>query len=113
MKIICKIWVNAKTTDKTVRLLKKVEEKLGKELAETIIESYPKINGFVVRFVLSIENENWNDSVLETISIAQRIGYAWQIGGRIEDEFSIYSNKASVFGVESIELTVTKTQTID
>ena len=108
MKIICKIWVNAKNEDNAIKLLERLEEKLGKKLFEINVEPYTKINGFVISSTLFAETNNWNDSVVETIALAQKIGNWCSINGRINEEFLIGSNKTNISGIESFDLMISK-----
>lgn len=110
MEIHCKIWANAKTEEKTLKLLQKVKQKLDEQLADVKIEAYPKINGFVASFVLVTENENWSDAVVETITLAQCVAYDWLVIGTIRDEFSIYSNKTTIPGIVGMEMLLFKVQ---
>ncbi len=108
MKITCKIWVSAKTEDKAIKLIKRLEGKFERALSEITIEPYLKINGFVITSILSIDNDNWNDSVVAAITLAQSVGYGWQIGGNISEEFLIGSSKTNISGIESINLMISK-----
>ena|SRR5688500_3516177 len=108
MKIHCKIWANAKTEEKTRKLLERVKQKIDEDLSDVKIEPYPKINGFVAGFDLVTENENWSDAVVETITLAQSVAYHWHIGGTIRDELAIYSDKTAIPGIVSMEMTLFK-----
>ena len=103
MYLIWKIWVDAKTEEKALKLLNRVTKRMAKEVFDETIEHYPKTGGFVVCFSNRIEAEHWNDAVVETIGLSQRIGYGWHLSGNIYDDPGGWSNKANISGGDSIQ----------
>jgi hypothetical protein len=111
MYLIWKIWVDAKTEEKALKLLNRVAKRMEKEVFDGTVEHYPKTGGFVVCFSSRIEAEHWNDAVVETIGLSQRIGHSWFLTGSIYDDPEGWSNKTNISGVDSIRWTLIKDST--
>ena len=98
-----KIWTEAKSEEKALRVSERVRCNLGREVLDRSVEPYPKIRGFVVAFWIELESQAWNDSVVEVIALGQRVGYQWTLSGDILTDTSGWSNEAGVSGVRSIQ----------
>jgi len=59
-------------------------------------------------FITYLESDQWNDAVVETIGLGQRVGYGWLLYGSIYDDPSGWSNRTNVSGVESIKWSLLK-----
>ena len=103
MHLVWKIWVDAKTEKKSLRLCARIRERMGREASDMRVEPYPKTGGFVVGFVVGLESTRWNDAVVEAIALGQRVGYGWVIAGSVRDEPSGCSDRVSISGVQSME----------
>lgn len=100
---VWKIWVDARTETKARVLLSRVLKKMRCTAEVRWIEPYPKINGFVVCFSISIESQRWNDAVVETIELGQRFAHGWGLGGGIYQDPEACSNRTSISGVVMAE----------
>jgi hypothetical protein len=103
MRSLWKIWVEAKSEDKALRVSERVRGLLGREAVDQDIEPYPKIAGFLVIFWVELRSEAWNDCVVELIELGQRVGHEWILSGEILGDPSGWSNKPRVSGVKAIE----------
>lgn len=106
MRLLWKIWVNARTEEKALKLCDRILVRMEQDAAEKSAEPYPKTGGFVVSFVTELGGGRWNDAVIEAISLGQRVGHGWVLTGSVEDDPGGWSNRTSVSGVESIEWTL-------
>jgi hypothetical protein len=98
-----KMWTEAKSEEKVLRVFERVRRNLGREALDLSIEPYPKITGFVVAFWIELESQTWNDSVVEVIALGQRVGRQWTLSGDILTDTDGWSNESSVSGVRSIQ----------
>jgi hypothetical protein len=105
MRTLWKIWTAAKTEDKALRVSKRVQAALGREIVDQGIEPYAKTGGFLVCFSVELESEvwNWNDAVAEVIELGQRVGHEWILSGDVRSDLSGWSNRPSMPGITSIE----------
>src|ERR1044072_1011888 len=103
MRLIWKMWVDARTEEKAVKLCDRVLEGMGKDTTEKVVEPYPKTNGFVVSFATSLESERWTDLGVEAIALGQRVGHGWVLSGSIHYAPHGGSSRTNIAGVESIE----------
>jgi hypothetical protein len=103
MRSLWKIWVEAKSEEKALRVSERVRHLLGREAVDQDIEPDPKIAGFLVVFWVELESEVWNDCVVELIELGQRIGHEWLLCGDILADPSGWSKKPRVPGVRAIE----------
>ena len=55
-----------------------------------------------VSFELDINS--WENSIYSLIRLSQELGHQWIITGKIDFEFSAWSNNSSIVGVESINI---------
>ncbi len=93
------LWVTTKNKEKAQRLYSKVIEQMGRAAQLCSIEPYPKIDGFVVSFKIELDSQQWNDAVVETISLGQRFAYAWHLTGEIEGSPEATSHQTNIPGV--------------
>jgi hypothetical protein len=98
-----KMWTEAKSEEKALRVFERVRRNLGREALDRTVEPYPKITGFVVAFWIELESQAWNDSVVEVIALGQRVGHQWTLSGDILTDMDGWSNESSVSGVRSIQ----------
>ena len=98
-----KMWTEAKSEEKALRVFERVRGNLGREALDRGVEPYPKIMGFVVAFWIELESQAWNDSVVEVIALGQRVGYQWTLSGDILTGTDGWSNESNVSGVRSIQ----------
>jgi hypothetical protein len=103
MRLNWKLWVNARSEQKALKLCERILERMEQEASEKVVEPYPKIRGFVVSFVTSLEHERWNDAVVEAIALGQRVGHGWALSGSIHEDPSGWSCRTNLAGVEAIE----------
>lgn len=103
MHSIWKMWTEARTEAKALRVFERARQAIGREATDRHIEPYPKIEGFVVTFRVELESQAWNDSAVELIELGQRVGYGWILCGNILADPSGWSNDSSVPGVKSIQ----------
>ena len=101
MKSKWKFWSNTKNETKTQKLLDQLSKLIPSEINDKKIEVYHK-GGFVVSFVISHNNENWNDFIIEIISYGQEIGYSWILYGDINTECGGWSDESKISGIDSI-----------
>ncbi|WP_165248253.1 hypothetical protein [Paludisphaera soli] len=99
-----KIWTDARSEAKTLRLFEQVRRNLDREALDRSIEPYPKLQGFVAAFWVEPEGGTWNDQVVEVIALGQRVGYGWRLSGDILTDVDGWSNESNVSGVRSIQL---------
>jgi hypothetical protein len=103
MRSLWKIWIEAKSEQKALRVSEQVRRILGRETEGQDIEPYPKISGFLVRFCVELGGEAWNNCVIEVIEMGQRVGHEWILSGDIGNDPSGWSNQPSIPGVKAIE----------
>lgn len=101
-----KVFTDANSENKAEKVSKKFIAKLGVECALDKIEPYA--TGFVCTFSSVMNTSNWSECVLDSLTLAQKVGRAWVLSGAIEDELDIWSNAPSVMGVNNIQLLVTR-----
>ncbi|MBV9927872.1 MAG: hypothetical protein JOZ96_22825 [Acidobacteria bacterium] len=106
MNSLWKMWVDARTEEKALKLCERVLERMGRDASDKRAEPYPKTGGFVVSFAVGLEHAEWNDAVVEVIALGQRVAHGWALSGSIEDDPDGWSNRTSVAGVESIQWTL-------
>ena len=51
-----------------------------------------------------LDIESWEKSIYLLIRLSQDLGHQWIITGKIDFEFSAWSNNSSIVGVESINI---------
>jgi hypothetical protein len=103
MRSLWKIWVEAKSEEKALRVSERVRRTLGRDVVDQSIEPDPKTTGFLVAFAVELGSAAWNDCVVELIELGQRVGYGWILTGDILSDPSGWSNEPGVSGVKSIE----------
>lgn len=103
IRSLWKLWVEAKSEDKALRLFERVRHVLGREAVDQGVEPYPEIRGFLVVFKVELESEAWNDCVVELIELGQRVGYGWILSGEVLSDPSSWSDKPRVSGVKAFE----------
>jgi hypothetical protein len=108
MRLLWKMWVDARTEAKALKLCERILERMGRGAPERSVEPYPKTGGFVVSFAVGLERARWNDAVVEAIALGQRVAHGWTLSGWIEDSPAASSNQTSVAGVKSIQWTLVK-----
>ena len=64
--------------------------------------------GFTCSFESDFESEDWGRIILQTIGLAQSIGYAYILYGDIANELDMWSNESSVSGVTNIQVIAIK-----
>jgi hypothetical protein len=52
-----KMWTEAKSEEKVLRVFERVRRNLGREALDRSVEPYPKISGFVVAFWIELESQ--------------------------------------------------------
>ncbi|MDB5033586.1 MAG: hypothetical protein JWQ98_827 [Chlorobi bacterium] len=108
MVLIWKIWVNAGTPKKALKLCDAILQRMDAVVLEKMIEPYPKINGFMIMFSVRIESGTWNDAVVEAIDLGQRVGHGWLLGGFVYENANGWCNRPSVSGVVCMEWNLSK-----
>lgn len=103
MRLLWKMWVDARTEEKALKLCDRILKRMEKDSSERRAEPYPKTGGYVVSFTTDLEHARWNDAVVEAIALGQRVGHGWTLSGSVEDNVSGWSNRTNIAGVESIE----------
>ena len=98
-----KIWITAKSEEKALRVFEGALAHMNCCARNIIIEPYAKINGFVIRFEIELESEDWNDRVVEVAAKGQRIAVGWILCGDIEQDGSGWSNEIKLPGAVSME----------
>ena len=94
-----RIWCDARTEQKALKLYHCVIDAIGREATRRKIEPYPKINGYVIEFDVALASQAWNDAVVEVIELGQRFATGWQLVGSIERDPQAISNQPCVAGV--------------
>ena len=54
--------------------------------------------------LFELDIDSWENSIYLLISLSQALGHQWIITGKIDFEFSAWSNNPSIVGVESINI---------
>jgi hypothetical protein len=103
MRSLWRIWVEAKSEDKALRMFERVRRILDRDAVDQSVEPYPKSTGFLVVFWVELRSKTWNDCVVELIELGQRVGHAWVLSGDILGDPSGWSNEPRVSGVKSIQ----------
>src|SRR6266568_4842634 len=103
-----KAWTTATTSDKALRVGRRLLETLGVTDAALHVEPYPKTNGHVLSFTVNVGEESWANAVVAVISNAQSVGRGWQLFGSIDEQLEIISNEASVGGFTMLSCTITR-----
>jgi hypothetical protein len=103
MRLLWRMWVDAGTEAKALKLCDRVLERMERSASGIRVEPYPKTGGFVVSFAVALEHARWNDAVVEAIALGQRVGHGWVLSGWIEDGPAASSNVTNVAGVKSIQ----------
>ncbi len=103
MQSIWKLWVTAKTEQTARRIYTRVTGRIAYPATLLTIEPYPKTEGFVVTFQVTLASQTWNDAVVEVIALGQRVAYGWFMTGSITDDPSATTNQISVAGVTMAE----------
>ena len=103
MRSLWKIWVEAKSEDKALRISERVRRALGGEVVGQSVEPDPKTTGFLVAFWVDLGSEAWNDGVVEVIELGQRVGHGWILSGDVLGDPSGWSNEPRVSGVKAVE----------
>jgi len=101
--VLWKIWTRTNTEKKALEVLSRVLKLMGKPAQIISIEPYPKINGYVIRFSIELETENWNDQIIESFRIGQCAASGWCLTGNVIDDPGGWASKVSDSGVEAIE----------
>jgi hypothetical protein len=97
-----KAWTTATTSEKALRVGRRLLAALGIEDAALHVEPYPKTNGHVLSFTVNVREEGWSNAVVALISSAQSVGRGWQLFGRINEELEMMTNESSVGGVDML-----------
>lgn len=102
MKSYWKFWCNANNEKNAVNLLQKVKQLIELEVSEVHVETDQE-NGYVVSFTLNHALDQWNDYVVETIRLAQNVGYGWVLSGDITSQVDGWSNECRISGIQSMQ----------
>ena len=86
-----------------MNVLRRVLKKMNREAQIVSLEPYPKINGHVLRFVIELESEAWNDGIVECFRLGQTVASSWSLYGDVVSDPSGCSSNVSDSGVDSIE----------
>jgi hypothetical protein len=62
--------------------------------------------GFTIEWSVIHNRENWSDTVVDALQLAQRIGSSWVITGDIAQQCHAWSNRSRVAGVQLIQWSV-------
>ena len=98
-----RIWCDARTEQKALKLYHRVIDAIGGEATRPKIEPYPKINGFMIAFDVALASQAWNDAVVEVIELGQRFAIGWQLVGNIKRDSQAISNQTHVARVKVAE----------
>ncbi|MES9980562.1 MAG: hypothetical protein ABW107_17660, partial [Candidatus Thiodiazotropha sp. 6PLUC5] len=86
-----KVFTEANTPEKAKKVLKRVVDKMAVTHSNESVEPYHK-GGFVCTFEITSNAQNWSEVVIESLSLAQRVGRGWVLYGNIENEIDAWSN---------------------
>jgi|GEM_PF-4267530 len=75
---------------------------MDRDVAEYEAVPYRKTGGHKVRFRIALEASQWNDAVVECISLGQRVAHGWGISGSVLSDPGALSTSTSVAGVVMI-----------
>ena len=96
-----KFFCDSKSEKATRNVLKRIKEKLQVEVFGEIIKPYHK-KGHYILFKTTSQEDSWKHFVFETIEIAQRVGYAWDLSGSVLDSLDGWSHRGQVSGAYAI-----------
>ncbi len=103
-----KAWTTATTSEKALRVGRRLLATLGIKDAALHVEPYPKTNGHVLSFAVNVREESWSNAVVALISTAQSVGRGWQLFGRIDEELEMMTNESSVGGVDMLSCRIAR-----
>lgn len=99
-----RVFTNANTPEKALRLLNRLQGRLGREPSRVQAQPYHK-GGHVVTFMLTHDSAEWSDTVLDVLACAQSVGRIWTLHPPIQHEVDLVTTEAPVAGVEMIQCT--------
>jgi hypothetical protein len=105
MRAHWKIWTNATTEQKALRVANRVAKKLAYPVQELAVEPYSK-GGYLATFVTSHPAVKWSEFIFEVIELAQRIGRFWTLCGDVRDQLDGWSNESCLSGVTSAQVLI-------
>jgi hypothetical protein len=103
MRTIWKFWLTTKNRQKAVSVADKVFRQMEVTPVAVDIEPYEKTGDFVIRCELELECLSWDNCVVTTIGMGQRIAHQWILFGDVYRDLSGWSKNPSVIGVAAIE----------
>ncbi len=103
MKTKIKVYTEAKTEKNALVVLSKIKTKIEFNSYLDICEPYDK-GGHICTFEIDVPSQEWTEIPYKLLTICQRIGYAWQLSGNIEEEFDAWSNETNISGVSSVHV---------
>ena len=98
-----KIWTRTNTEKKAREVLSRVLKRMGRQAQVVSVEPCPKINGHVIRFIIELESDGWNDQIIEAFRIGQRAAAGWSLIGSVIDDPGGWSSSVSDSGVVAME----------
>ncbi len=99
MRIFWKFWTEAKTDEKAERVFARVIKDMGITHESLSIMPYEKTGGYVISFFSTPSADPWNEAIIETIALGQKVARQWLISGCILSDPSGWSNEPRVTGV--------------
>ncbi len=105
MNMYWKLFIDAKSLKNTEVVFNRVINILSVKFTNLTIEPYHK-GGFTCSFLTSNNSDQWSETVINSLSLAQKIGRDWILLENIRIELNAWSNKPSIPGVQNIQLIV-------
>lgn len=102
-----RIFVDCKSPVSASALASKLFKLVSRTPASIEVEPYHK-GGHLITAAIVLHETNWPLCVMESLSLAQRVARAWSITGSIEEELDAWSNEATVAGIASIHIQLTR-----
>lgn len=98
-----KIWTKTNNEKNATNVLRRVLKKMNRQAQIVSLEPYPNISGHVLRFVIELESETWNDQIIECFHTGEKVAYSWSLTGNVADDPGGFSSKVGDCGVEAIK----------
>ena len=111
MNLQWRLFVSANTEPAALTVASRHFERAQVETSALTVEPYEK-GGYKVQARSEHATASWSDSVIAAIALAQRTGHGWSLSGLIIDELNLWSTSASTAGIEAIEVSVQRVETL-
>jgi len=107
LSIYWKVFTDAGSKDKAMKVAKSVVKSIDISYSELLVEPYHK-GGFTCSFETPVSKGDWSLVLLQTIELAQKVGRSYIITGSIQNELDLWSNESNISGVTNIQIVVVK-----